>query len=79
MNPRTLDGQQVRARVLGADSVPDGEWTLYPDDRPEAVTQIGALYVGHIESLGYTQYIVNGVPVDPATITPLDRTRLRVV
>lgn len=78
MHPKTLDGQPVRARLLGADSVPDGEWTLYSDDRPTPVIQVGALTVNYVETLDYTQYIVNGLPVDPQSITPVD-VPLRVV
>lgn len=79
MNPSTLDGRPVRARLLGADGIPDGEWTLYADDRPDVpVTQIGTLTVNYVEPLDYTQYIVNGFPVDPTSIQPLNQ-HLRAV
>lgn len=79
MNPTRLDGQPVRARLLGADGVPDGEWTLYDDDRPEAVVQVGTLTVNHVAALDYTQFIVNGLPVEPESITPLATASLRAV
>jgi hypothetical protein len=71
-NPATMEGQTVRARVLGADRIPDGEWALDVTDRPVAVTQIGTLTVTRVDSLDYTQYVVNGVPVDPDSIAPVD-------
>jgi hypothetical protein len=72
MNPATMEGQTVRARALGADSTPDGEWSLDAADRPVMVTQIGVLAVTWVEALNYRQYIVNGIPVDPASIDPVD-------
>lgn len=71
MNLSSLDGRPVRARLLGADGIPDGEWSLYPTDRPAAVVQIGTLTVNYVEPLDYTQYVVNGHPVEPSSISPL--------
>lgn len=72
MNPAILEGQTVRARALGADAIPDGEWSLDVSDRPVMVTQIGVLNVTWVEILSYNQYVVNGIPVEPASISPVD-------
>lgn len=72
MNPSDYDGRPVRARLLGANGIPDGEWTIDRSDMPAVpVTQIGTLTVNHVAALDYTQYIVNGFPVEPDSIQPI--------
>jgi hypothetical protein len=70
-----LEGRTVRAKALGAEIKPDGEWTLDQSDVPIAVTQIGTLTINYVEALGYTQYIVNGIPVDPSTVAAVSAPR----
>jgi hypothetical protein len=80
MNLTQFDGKMVRARALGADGIPDGEWMPDRSDAPTAVTQIGALTVNYVEALDYTQFIVNGIPVEPLSISPVEfQNHLRVV
>lgn len=63
-----LDGRQVSAKALGWDARPDGDFALDASDLPQLRTQIGFLFVNYVDDLDYTQYVVNGIPVDPDTI-----------
>jgi hypothetical protein len=72
MNLPDLEGRTVRARALGSGALPEGDWTLDESDVPTVVTHIGTLTINWVEALGYTQYIVNGIPVDPNTIHAVD-------
>lgn len=69
-----LDGVTVHAYALGYDgSQTDGtEWSLERSDLPRLTVQIGSLTVNRVDALDYVQYVVNGVVVDPSTITPVD-------
>jgi len=66
-----LDGQMVSAMALGWNGAEtdDTDWALYPTDLPLLTTQHGILTVNYVDGLDYTQFVVNGVPVDPGTVT----------
>jgi hypothetical protein len=66
-----VEGQQVQARILGWDSAGDSEWGLTRADLPTFTTVTGPLVVNPVPALGYTQYVVDGRNVDPATIVPV--------
>ena len=74
MDLALLDGTTVAARALGWDARDnDGtEWALFHSDLPVLARLIGTLTVNYVDELGYTQYVVHGVPVDPGSITPAD-------
>jgi hypothetical protein len=61
----------VQARILGWDSAGDSEWGLTRADLPTFTTVTGPLVVNPVPALGYTQYVVDGRNVDPATIVPV--------
>lgn len=64
----------MSARALGYDgSLTDAtDWSLDRTDLPKLTSVIGALTVTRVDDLDYTQFVVNGIPVDPATIEPVD-------
>lgn len=70
MTPNDYAGTVVRALALGHDSLPDDDWTLDATDAPDRIDLVGVLVVNYVDDLHYTQYVVNGIPVDPATVAP---------
>ena len=68
-------GTTVSARVVASNTSPDGDWTLDPTDHTGDIVQVGVLYSTLVEDLDYTQYVVNGHPVDPDTIAPIAHSR----
>lgn len=66
-----LDGLAVSARALGWDGreTDATDWSLDRSDLPLLTRLIGTLTVNYVDALDYTQYVVNGIPVDPASIT----------
>lgn len=78
---RDLDGATVSARALGWDgSESDGtDFSLSRGDLPRLVNLIGTLTVTYVDDLDYTQFVVNGIPVDYRTIIPVDYTQFDVL
>lgn len=73
-DPARLEGHTVHARALGWDgSETDGtDWSLDRSDLPRLSTLVGVLVVNRVDALDYTQYVVNGVPVDPKSLSVAD-------
>ncbi len=66
-----VDGQTVSARAYGWDMIGGGDFALTRDDLPRLTTLVGPLTVNYVDDLDYTQYVVNGIPVDSDTIQPI--------
>lgn len=81
MEGTLLDGVTVSARALGWDARDnDGtEWALFHSDLPALSRVVGTLTVNWVDDPGYTQFVVNGIPVDPASIVREDHTEFSVL
>jgi len=67
-----VEGQMVSARVLGWDlGQNSSEWALDRSDMPRLTTVVGALTINEVADPDYTQYVVNGIPIDPSTIVAI--------
>lgn len=81
MEGTLLDGVTVSARALGWDARDnDGtEWALFHSDLPALTRVVGMLTVNWVDDPGYTQFVVNGIPVDPSSIVQEDHGALSVL
>lgn len=59
VDPKTFDGRIVQAMTFES---------IEYDRAPERV--VGTLAIRHVATLGYDQYLVDGTPVNPATVKP---------
>lgn len=73
-NLADLDGLVVSAYALGFDGAESDatDWSLERSDLPRLTRLVGSLTVNHVDDLDYTQYVVNGIPVDPSSVRRAD-------